>query len=219
MSRTIRLFRRLLAEYGPQGWWPAESTFEVMAGAVLVQNTTWKQAARAVAALKESDLLCARSICDAPAYLIGDLIRSSGFFRIKALRLKALSAFVVERGGPENLNRLPTPEFRKRLLEINGIGPETADAILLYAFDRPVFVADAYSRRILARVHGGNMPDRARHYEYFRARVEACGFHSAELNEFHALLVAHARSVCLVSRPRCNVCTAATLCRFTDNQG
>jgi endonuclease-3 related protein len=190
-----------------------------MVGAVLVQNTTWKQAARAVAALKESDLLRARSICDAPANLIGDLIRSSGFFRIKALRLKALSEFVVERGGPEKLNRLPTPEFRERLLEINGVGPETADAILLYAFDRPLFVADAYSRRILARVHGGNTPDRARYYDHYRERVETCGFGSAELNEFHALLVAHARSVCLVSRPRCNVCTVATLCRFTGNQG
>ncbi len=216
MKQTERLFRSLLTHYGPQYWWPAESPFEVMAGAVLVQNTSWRQAERALAALREQGLLTAAAIHASGFELLQGLIRPSGTFRLKTRRLKALARFVVDSGGLAQLQSHSTQTLRNRLLAVSGIGPETADAILLYAFERRIFVADAYARRVLQRTHALSVDTAPRHYELYRAHVESCSLDNMELNEFHALLVAHAQRYCR-RRPRCQACCAASDCRFTDN--
>jgi endonuclease-3 related protein len=216
VNLTERLFHSLLDHYGPQGWWPADSTFGVMAGAILVQNTTWAQAARAVAALDDHRLLSPKAICQTSPEFLGELIRSAGTYRIKSRRLKALASHVQTGGGLRKLRHQPTERLRAGLLAVDGIGPETADAILLYAFDRPVFVADAYARRILQRIHADPCPPTAANYAHYRGRVEACDFGVAELNEFHALLVEHGKRCCR-ARPLCGACVAVAGCRFTGS--
>ena len=216
MTRTERLFRTLLAHYGPQFWWPADTPFEVMAGAVLVQNTSWRQAERAIAALRQRGFLSADAICKCCPEELAEMVRPSGTFRLKARTLKALAGFVVDSGGLGQLQRCSTKTLRERLLSIVGIGPESADAILLYAFERRVFVADSYSRRVLRRVLAFEPDGGPQNYDFYRARVESCDFSHAELNEFHALLVEHGKSHCR-RRPRCETCFAAACCRFTGN--
>ena len=210
------MFRSLLAQYGPQSWWPAETPFEVMVGAVLVQNTSWRQAERAISALRAQGLLIAAAIHASNTDLLEDLVRPSGTYRLKAQRLKALAGFVVDNGGVSQLEKHSTETLRCRLLSIAGVGPETADAILLYAFERRVFVADAYARRVLQRTHALRLDTAPRYYERYRAQVESCCFDSRQLNEFHALLVEHGKRYCRAS-PRCEVCFAVSDCRFTDN--
>jgi endonuclease-3 related protein len=140
---------------------------------------------------------------------LGALIRSAGYFNVKARRLQSLCRFLLESGGVEGLDRLPTEVLRPRLLSVHGVGPETADAILLYAFGRPVFVVDAYTRRLGARLGllGGGEP-----YEAVRAAFEiALGPNPGELNELHALIVRHAKALCR-TRPRCRACGLAPEC-------
>jgi endonuclease III related protein len=148
-SYYYELFRR----WGPQHWWPAESRFEMVVGAYLTQNTAWTNVEKALANLREARLLSVAGIRRVPLAELERLIRPAGYFRQKAKRLKAFVAHLDRRNGG-SLNRLlsqPTSELREELLSLNGIGPETADSILLYAGNHPAFVVDAYTRRILAR--------------------------------------------------------------------
>ncbi|RMD71623.1 MAG: endonuclease, partial [Gammaproteobacteria bacterium] len=138
--------------YGPQRWWPGETPFEIMVGAVLTQNTAWHNVEKAIARLREAGWLEAGAIDALPQELLEERIRPAGCFRVKARRLKTLCAWYLQQGGFEALRRWPTGKLRHALLAIHGIGPETADDILLYAFSRPVFVIDAYTRRIFSRL-------------------------------------------------------------------
>ncbi len=150
----IRAFyRALLAAWGPQHWWPARTPFEVIVGAFLTQNTAWTNVELALANLRAANLLSIEGIRHVPVPELERLIRPSGYFRQKAQRLKALVAFLDSRyaGSLDNLFAQPTNRLREELLALNGIGPETADSILLYAGNHPVFVVDAYTRRILER--------------------------------------------------------------------
>ncbi len=150
----IRAFyRALLAAWGPQHWWPARTPFEVIVGAFLTQNTAWTNVELALANLRAENLLSIEGIRHVPVPELERLIRPSGYFRQKAQRLKALVAFLDSRyaGSLDNLFAQPTNRLREELLALNGIGPETADSILLYAGNHPVFVVDAYTRRILER--------------------------------------------------------------------
>ena len=203
-------YRRLLRHYGPQHWWPADTPFEVMVGAVLTQNTTWSNVERALARLK-AGVLTPQGILAMSESALAQLIRSSGYHRVKARRLHHLCRFLQRSGGIQALGHLPTEELRRELLAVHGVGPETADAILLYAFERPLFVVDAYARRVLSRLEliAGDEP-----YEALRRHVEqAFAGKVAELNELHALLVQHAKQACRVS-PRCEGCVLLDHCGY-----
>ena len=169
MVRAI--YRTLARSWGPQHWWPAETPFEVVAGAILTQNTSWKNVERALAELRDANALSLENIRTLPGAKLEQLVRSSGYYRQKAARLKAFVAYVDERygGSLERMFRTATPQLRAELLSLHGIGPETADAILLYAAHHEVFVVDAYARRILQR-HAAI--DHAAKYEDIRALVE-----------------------------------------------
>ena len=200
---------RLAAAYGPQRWWPARGPFEVMAGALLVQRTSWENAGRAVTRLRSAAAISPEALSRTRLHEIEALIRSAGTFRTKAVRLQALARWYLEVGGAAALSQLPTAALRARLLERPGIGPETADDILVYAFERPVFVVDAYARRILSR-YGWSRGDEP--YDTFaRGIVGEIGFDAATLGEFHALLVEHGKRHCRPA-PRCTGCPLASQC-------
>ncbi len=210
MSIPQSVFDRLLAAYGPQHWWPAESPFEVMVGAVLVQNTAWGNVERAIANLKAAGKLSARAIYDTPLEELEQLIRPSGVFRVKARRLRALIALVMEQhgGSLDAMFALPTDQLRRELLAVNGIGPETADAILLYAAGRPTFLIDAYTRRVLER-HGWGAPGAS--YDALKKQFEEALPRDVQLfNEYHALLVQVGKQHCR-STPRCEGCPLEAL--------
>ena len=204
-ARLLRLYRSLLARYGSQGWWPARTPFEVAVGAILTQHTAWPGAARAVAALRARGLLTPRRLAACDTATLGTLIRPAGTYRLKARRLLDFSAWLLARCGGDFrvLRRAPLAALRRELLGVPGLGPETADAILLYAAGRPVFVADAYARRVLGR---HRLLRRGAGYEEARAFLAAhLPSDPALFNEFHALLVAAAKSHCRAV-PRCATC-------------
>ncbi len=205
----LEVYRRLLRAYGPQGWWPAETPFEVMVGAVLTQATAWRNVERAIARLKAAGVLSHQGIAALPPKELEELVRPSGFFRQKARRLRALVKLVLDHGDVEALLSLPPEELREKLLSVPGIGPETADSILLYAAGHPAFVVDAYTKRILHRL--GLLPEEAAPYaEVQRMFQENLPQDPQLYGEYHALLVRHAKEHCRV-RPRCDGCPLADL--------
>jgi endonuclease-3 related protein len=199
-------YERLLAEYGPQGWWPARGRLEVILGAILTQNTTWRNAALAIRQLREAGLLNLRNLRGVKESELGPLIRSAGFFRQKARTIVTFVRWLEEHyeGSLRRMLERPAEELRAALLKLSGLGPETVDAILLYAGDRPVFVADAYTRRILAR-HGmlAENVGYAEAQEFIHGRLER---DSRVYNEFHALLVEAGKRHCKRRAPRCGGC-------------
>jgi endonuclease-3 related protein len=207
-GRLLRLYRTLLRHHGPQGWWPARTPYEVAVGAVLTQHTAWTAAARAVAALRARRLLTPRALARCDVATLAELVRPAGTYRLKARRLLDLTTWLLDRCGGDFrvLRRAPLGPLRRELLRVPGLGPETADAILLYAAGRPVFVADAYTRRVLARHR--LLPAGAA-YEEARAFLEAhLPSDPALFNEFHALLVAAAKAHCRTA-PACAGCPLA----------
>jgi endonuclease III related protein len=171
-EKVIRTYYRALFEaWGPQNWWPAHSRFEVIVGAFLAQNTSWNNVEKALANLRASHLLGIRGMRNVPLAKLELLIRPSGYFRQKAQRLKTFIDFLDRRyaGSLTRMFASPTVQLREELLALNGVGPETADSILLYAGNRPVFVVDAYTRRIVAR--HGILPETAS-YEEIRSLFE-----------------------------------------------
>jgi len=199
-------FEALFQAHGKQHWWPGRTPFEVIVGAVLVQNTNWVNAALAIAKLRQAKLLTPSAIGKVPQPKLARLVRSSGYFRQKARKLKAFVAFLrKEHGG--SLTAMfctPTPKLREQLLNVHGIGPETADSILLYAGNHPVFVVDAYTRRILQR-HG--LATGKESYEEIRGLFEKSLPNDPQLfNEFHALFVHTGKNYCRTRAPLCSQC-------------
>lgn len=206
-----RLYTQLLATYGPQSWWPAESPFEVMVGAILTQNTTWVQVARVIERLRDEALLAPTALLELSVEALAERIRPAGYPNVKARRLQALCQWLVRSGGLPALADRPTDTLRADLLAVHGVGPETADSILLYALERPVFVIDAYTRRILSRF--GHIDGRES-YETLRRKVESSlqtADPVADYNELHALIVQHGKTACR-PRPRCEACILRTDC-------
>jgi endonuclease-3 related protein len=205
---------RLLDHYGPQAWWPADDAFEMMLGAILTQNTNWTNVEHAIANLRDAGLLDAQAITDGDEVSLARAIRPSGYFNQKGKKLKVLAEFYLAHGGKAGIDRLP--DARQALLELHGIGPETADSILLYALHRPVFVIDAYTRRIFARL-GATPPDASYDtlQDYFQSRLPL----SAPLfNEYHALIVMHAKQHCR-PRPACSGCPLQQECAYPRRAG
>lgn len=204
-----RVYSRLLKEYGPQNWWPGDSAFEIMVGAVLTQNTAWTNVERAIANLKQADALSAQAIVSAHPKRLAMWLKPSGYFNVKARRLRAFCVWYLAQGGFDALAQRDTATLRAQLLAVHGVGPETADDILLYAFGRPVFVIDAYTRRIFSRL-GFVRGDES--YEDLRAHFErALAPDVALYNEYHALIVVHGKDYCR-PRPRCTDCVLRTGC-------
>ncbi|MCL4524612.1 MAG: endonuclease III domain-containing protein [Acidobacteria bacterium] len=196
------LFRAL----GPQNWWPARTPFEVIVGAILTQNTAWTNVEKAIVNLRSERLLSPAALERVPQRKLARLIRSSGYFRQKAKKLKAFVRFLrAEFGGSlARMFRTPTAELREKLLAVHGIGPETADSILLYAGKHPVFVVDAYTKRILAR-HG--LLSEKTGYEETRALFERTLPRDVQLyNEFHGLIVMTGKHWCKTKQPLCESC-------------
>lgn len=211
MSRTRRhpplqdVYRALFAQWGPQHWWPGRTRFEIIAGAILTQNTAWTNVEKAIRRLRKERALTLDALHRAPDRQVAEWIRPAGFFRLKARRLKAFTRMVTNdfEGHLSKLFALDTNELRHVLLDVNGIGPETADSILLYAAHRPVFVVDAYTRRILSR-HGWLAANAS--YDEVAACVTAHIPRDIQMyNEYHALLVRLAKEYCR-TKPRCAAC-------------
>ena len=194
----LALYARLNESYGPQHWWPAQTPFEVMVGAILTQNTAWKNVERAIGNLREAACLNLPMLIQLDIDALAELIRPSGYYRLKARRLKNLCAWLETMGGMEKLSVLQTADLRDSLLSVNGVGPETADDILLYAFDRPVFVIDTYTRRLLQRL---DLITGDEDYELLRGAFEsALGADNTLFKEYHALIVQHAKQKCRTAK-------------------
>jgi len=212
--RELHRFYRLMHEhYGPTGWWPGDSPFEIAVGAILTQNTAWRNVEQAIENLKRLNALEPAVLGSLDDAALWEALRPSGYFRQKAERVRRFSRWLLEEHGGrmESLAALPLAEARRQLLSLNGIGPETADDILLYACEFPVFVIDAYTRRILAR-HG--MPEAlSMSYEDLRAYVESWLDPNFSLfREYHGLIVWTGKDFCR-RRARCEGCPLSVLPR------
>lgn len=210
---TLReIYGRLFAAYGPQHWWPADEPFEVIVGAILTQSTAWSNVEKAIASLKMADALSPSALHRVPAEELARLIRPSGYYNAKAGKLKAFVERLLDDydGDPGKLFALDTVTLRRELLSIHGVGEETADSIILYAARRPVFVIDAYTRRILNRL--GISPPNQTYGAYQQLFTENLPPDEALFNEYHALLVRHGKDVCRKA-PRCDDCCLNPLCR------
>jgi endonuclease-3 related protein len=198
------MFRRLDEAYGDQKWWPGGTPFEVAAGAVLTQNTAWANVEKAIANLKRADLLTPGRVAAARGSRLAALVKPAGYYNVKARRLKALARFLVGEYGGDFRAPAADPAAREKLLAVHGVGPETADSILLYACGVATFVVDAYTRRVLAR-HGLAAEEAGYDElkELFEANLPA---DAAAFNQYHALLVRAGRERCRPRAPRCEGC-------------
>lgn len=211
--------RRLLELHGPQQWWPhensgAEAVLEICLGAILTQNTSWRGAAAALDNLLHADALNCERLLAMPQDVLADLVRPSVHFNVKARKLQEFATVVVEQhdGALSSLFDGEPGEVRDRLLAIWGIGPETADAMLLYAARKPTFVVDAYSYRLFERL---DLAPGERRYDVYRDFFLAkIGPDVERLNEWHALIVRHGQQLCRRSNPRCEDCTLLRRCPF-----
>jgi len=204
----LDLYNRLYKAFGPRDWWPGETPFEVVVGAILTQNTAWRNVKKAISNLKTRSLLSPYALYHVPVQDLTTLIRPVGYYNIKARRLKYFVRFLFQESAGD-LDRLLAKDMnalRGKLLSINGIGPETADSILLYAGDKPTFVVDAYTRRILFR---HNLIPEETSYDEVRDFFMDCLEPDASMfNEYHALLVHVGHTFCLKKNPKCSGCPA-----------
>jgi len=204
-----KVYETLLENYGKQHWWPVSSDneqFEVIIGTMLTQNTSWKNVEKAIQNLSEEDLIHIQRMRDVETSMLAELIRPSGYFNQKAERLKIMAEFLIQ----NDISGLPVKEMREVLLSIKGVGPETADSIILYAFNKPSFVVDLYTKRIFSRL---GLVDKNACYDevkrFFESKLET----SVDLfQEYHALIVEHAKRFCK-KKPECSACPLGRGCK------
>ncbi len=201
----MRIYNRLFETFGPRHWWPGETCFEIMVGAILTQNTSWKNVEKAIQNLKQKGVLTLEGIHHLKKSQLAYLIRSSGYYRIKAERLKSFVQFILNEydGELKRMERVPTDELRKKLLQVKGIGPETADSILLYGLNRPIFVVDTYTRRIFSRHR--MISEKASYDEIQNFFMDHLPHDEKLFNEYHALIVHLGKNLCK-KMPRCDQC-------------
>lgn len=215
-SQTLKtIYERLFARYGPQHWWPAQEPFEVIVGAILTQSAAWVNVEKAIDNLRASDTLSAKALRRIPEKELAALIYPCGYYNAKARKLKAFAAWLGENFDDDldGLFAVETGRLRERLLSIHGIGPETADSILLYAGGKPVFVIDAYTRRIISRA--GLAPERDTYDAYQALFMNNLPGDARLFNEYHALLVQLGKDVCRKT-PLCEKCCLNGECRTAD---
>jgi endonuclease III related protein len=207
MKRKLEdIFKRLYAVFGAQHWWPADSVFEVMVGAILAQSTSWSNVQKAILTLKEKKLLTAHKLYQLPQKRLASLIKSAGYYNIKAARLKNFLKFFFDHYAAKT--KLMAAQdlivLRSQLLALNGIGPETADSILLYALNKPIFVVDAYTKRILLR---HKLIDQEADYSLVQSIFMRNLKKDAKFfNEYHALFVKLGKDFCRKQNPKCGIC-------------
>lgn len=205
MNKLRVIYEALYKAFGPQHWWPGDTFFEVAVGAILTQNTNWGNVEKAIDNLKAAQALSARKIHEMPIDKLSALIRPAGYFNVKAKRLKSFVCFLMDdhHGSMTKMKREDLQTLREKLLAVNGVGPETADSILLYALDKPVFVIDAYTKRILSR---HKIMDHDEPYEAFQGLFhEALARDTRLFNEYHAVLVRTGKDYCR-PKPHCHDC-------------
>ncbi|MCZ6602117.1 MAG: endonuclease III domain-containing protein [Planctomycetota bacterium] len=199
------IYRKLSSHFGPMNWWPGDTPFEMIVGAILTQNTAWRNVVLAIRNLKEARALSPRALRGLSEAKVARLIRPSGYFRVKARRLRSFIDFLYERhqGSLARMFRRPLPQLREELLGVSGIGPETADSILLYAGGMPSFVVDAYTRRVFGRHYF--LGEDASYEETKSLFEENLPVDVPLFNEYHALIVNLGKDFCR-PRPRCEGC-------------
>ncbi len=206
MVKLIEIYQKLFNVFGHQNWWPGETPLEIAVGAILTQNTNWSNVEKAIQNLKNKKALSAKALHEMPFKKLANLIKPAGYFNIKTKRLKSFIAFLMNdfHGSMKKMKIYDMYLLREKLLNIHGIGPETADSILLYALEKPIFVVDAYTKRILSR-HGILRHDNS--YDDFQKL-----FHSSlkrdlkMFNEYHALFVKVGKTYCKPKEPLCSQC-------------
>ena len=210
-SDLHNIYNRMLAHYGRQHWWPADTPFEMMVGAVLTQATAWTNVEIAIARLKDADALSPAAIRCMDIEALAALIYSSGFYNSKAQRLKALVAYLGETYDDDidAMRLMDGAKLRRELLGVKGIGEETADAILLYALGKPTFVIDAYTRRLISRL--GIAPDSEAYSAYQKLFSDNLPQDTAMSAEYHALIVQHCKEACRKT-PVCEGCCLRSVC-------
>ncbi len=212
----MQYYEALFEAFGPQRWWPARTRFEVIVGAILTQNTAWSNVEKAIKELKKAGVLTPKRLSALAQNELAELIRPSGYFNIKARRIGNFLGFLFkEFGGSLNslFKKSPAGELRRRILSVVGIGPETADSILLYAGGRAEFVVDAYTKRVFSR--HGLIPKEAGYEEVKALFMDNLPLDERLFNEYHALIVRLGKDFC---RPRKPLCEACPLQTFLGNE-
>ena len=210
----MEIYRRLYDSYGPQGWWPGESRFEIIVGAILTQSTAWTNAEKALASMRAFECWSFEAVVTLPESELGAIIRSSGYYNAKARKLQAFASHVLERygGDIDGMFGQDIEALRAELLSIHGIGDETADDIIVYAAGKPSFVIDSYTRRIIDRMGlapAGRNPGYGSYQALFHHNLPA---DPPLFNELHALLDHHAKITCVKREPKCSGCCLADIC-------
>ncbi len=211
--QLAEVYRLLLNRYGPQHWWPADDPFEVIVGAILTQSAAWGNVEKAILNLKQAGALTPVSLRKLPLNELAGLVYPAGYYNAKALKIKSFVEHLwdAHQDSLEKLFSLDVPSLRRELLSIHGIGPETADSIILYAARKPVFVIDAYTRRILSRL--GLSPPRNDYSAFQELFMENLPTEEKLFNEYHALLVRHGKEVCK-KVPLCDRCCLGSICLY-----
>jgi endonuclease-3 related protein len=220
-ARTLKqllpdIYQRLLGRFGPQHWWPADESFEVIVGAILTQSAAWGNVERAIVNLRGVGALSPRALRELPRPKLAALIHPCGYYNAKALKLKAFALWLGNHYDDDldRLFALDADDLRQQLLAVHGVGPETADSIILYAAGKPVFVIDAYTRRIISRL--GLAPEKEGYAAYQRFFMENLPSDAKLFNEYHALLVCLGKNVCR-RQPFCAECCLNDMCQFYGN--
>lgn len=219
MQESLRtIYDRLFAAFGPQGWWEADSPFEVEVGAILTQNTAWSNVERSLQNLPKP--LTPQSLLEMSEEALQEAIHPSGYFRQKTRYLKSLAEFCMENGSSEKeFADFSTAELRKLWLSQKGVGKETADSILLYALHRPIFVVDAYTRRVLSKFCADARYLTMDYDDVAKVFTDLLPQDEAYFNEYHALLVALCKEYCFKKEPNCMECPVRDLCKAVDKSG
>lgn len=206
MSVLLKIYQTLYKAFGLQHWWPGETPFEIAVGAILTQNTNWGNVEKAISNLKKNKSLSAKAIYKMPVDRLAILIKPAGYYNIKAKRLKSFINFLMNDylGSMSKMKKEDLDNLREKLLSINGIGPETADSILLYALDKPVFVIDAYTKRVLSR---HKIMNSNKSYDEYQKLFHSSLKRDLKLfNEYHALFVKVGKTFCKLKKPLCSKC-------------
>ena len=200
------IYQKLYRSFGPQSWWPGDTPFEVIVGAILTQNSNWQNVAKAIDNLKEARVLTPQKLHSLPIDRLARLIRPSGYFNIKAKRLKSFLDFLFKnyQGKLEKMFVQPLDELRQEILSVKGVGPETADSILLYAGGYPIFVVDAYTKRIFSRQK--LLSEDAGYHQVQELFTQSLKKDVQLFNEYHALIVRLGKDFCKKTKPKCEIC-------------
>lgn len=215
-TRLFEIYDSLYAHFGPLGWWPGDTAFEIAVGAILTQNTSWRNVERTIENLKRAEVLQPDRLYALPEWQLAENLRPSGYFNVKAKRLRAFLKLLVEDHGSDmqDLCSIPLHQLRPKLLEVRGIGPETADSICLYAAGQPIFVIDAYTKRIFSRL---GLADETDSYEDLQSYFMQHLPHEVPLfNEYHAQIVYLGKDCCRPT-PRCVECPLGSSCQFAKS--